>query len=241
METELTDPTGFADCGCAYPDYVPDPVVARSNAIFARLRETTSLVSNVREGLAHLSMHRTVSVGGMQVGIVHGDLHSLAGWSLAVENLEPADETLRERLGCADAPMTSLAHVHRCMEHAGIRILACSHTCLPYAQVLAGATGSTVVINNGSAGMPNFSGTRFGLVTRISRDGDPHPAAVYGATLRRPRCDAVAVEYDHDRWLKRFLREWPPGSPAHPSYWARLVEGPAYEISRAVRDGVAGR
>ena len=35
-----------------------------------------------------------------RVGIVHGDVESLAGWQLGVEVMEPSDDALRAALGC---------------------------------------------------------------------------------------------------------------------------------------------
>jgi hypothetical protein len=46
------------------------------------------------------------------------------------------------------------------------------------------------------------------------------------------------VHYDHEAWLRRFLRDWPEGSPAHASYHRRLVDGPDFSLRQAARDGV---
>jgi len=40
--------------------------------------------------------------------------------------------------------------------------------------------------------------------------------------------EAVRLDYDHERWLARFLAAWPAGSPAHASYHRRMVEGPRF-------------
>jgi hypothetical protein len=39
VEAELATTAGDAGCGCAYPEYIDDATVARSNAIMARLRD----------------------------------------------------------------------------------------------------------------------------------------------------------------------------------------------------------
>jgi len=36
----------------------------------------------------------------------------------------------------------------------------------------------------------------------------------------------IPLEYDHERWVKRFLAAWPEGSPAHASYYDRISQGP---------------
>jgi hypothetical protein len=45
--------------------------------------------------------------------------------------------------------------------------------------------------------------------------------------------DALRIEYDPGRWMKRFLASWPEGSPAHASYHRRMVEGPRHEPAAA--------
>jgi hypothetical protein len=74
--------------------------------------------------------------------------------------------------------------------------------------------------------MPNFGGERFGLVTRISL----HPAsdAIYGTRVAGAFVDTLAVRYDVGAWQARFLASWPEGSPAHQSYFRRIVQGPAF-------------
>ena len=49
-------------------------------------------------------MFRTFRVAGTRVGVVHGDPDSLAGWSFAVEAMEPGDAALRAALGCEEDP-----------------------------------------------------------------------------------------------------------------------------------------
>jgi len=90
-----------------------------------------------------------------------------------------------------------------------------------------------VVANNGAAGMPNFAGTRHGVVTRISTRPFAGPERLYGAAAAGAHVDALRVDYDHERWLGRFLASWPAGSPAHASYHRRFVEGPRHAIERA--------
>jgi len=220
VETELAADDDDAGCGCAYPEWVGDAEVARSNAIEARLRETARAFPELRARLGGLPMHAVASVGGTRVAIVHGDAWSLSGWGFS-------QERLRQDVGAAAAAFDA----------AGVRVFACSHTCLPVLQVLATAHGHCVIANNGAAGMPNFRGAPFGLVTRISIH--PRPEALYGEWLGPLFVEALAVRYDQARWLAHFDAVWPPDSPAAVSYRRRITEGPGYEPQQAVR-GVAG-
>ena len=83
------------------------------------------------------------------------------------------------------------------------------------------------MINNGAAGMPNFKGNRCGVITRIATTPSPH-APLYGVERDGLHIDALAVDYDTDAFLARFLKRWPPGSPAYESYYQRIVDGPDF-------------
>jgi len=95
-------------------------------------------------------------------------------------------------------------------------------------------SGRLTAINNGSAGMANFSGSTFGVVTRIGLTPSPH-RPLYGLVRDGVHIDALAVEFDLPAFLGRFLARWPEGSPAHKSYFRRIVAGPEYEIAAATR------
>ena len=222
VETELAANDETAGCGCAYPDWVGDPEVARSNAIAAQLRETARAFPELRTRLGRLPMHAVATVGGLRVAIVHGDAWSLSGWAFSQERLRD-----------------DVAGVAGAFADAGVRVFATSHTCLPVLQAIDRSGGRCVIANNGAAGMPNFRGTRFGIITRISTHarGD----ALYGEWLGPVYVDALAVRYDHDRWLAHFDALWPAGSPAAVSYRRRIVDGPAYEPDQAVRGDAALR
>ncbi len=215
VETEISQPHAGAGCGCAYPDWVQDEDVARSNRIIERLRETARRQPDAAARLAALPMVRIAEVGGQRIAIVHGDADSLAGWGFSQEKLATADG--REAAAAA-------------LRAAGVSVFASSHSCLPVLQEFSGAG---VVVNNGAAGLPNFAGTTYGLATRISLA--PHPHAVY-RTRRGPlHVEAIPIEYDATAWREAFLAQWPEGSDAHASYWGRIVRGPRYELARAVR------
>jgi hypothetical protein len=155
-------------------------------------------------------------VGGVRIGVVHGDAESLAGWLFS-------QELMRERP----------ERVVRALDAAPVDVFASSHTCLPVMQQLSVARGPVLVANNGAAGMPNFRGERYGLVTRIATT--PARTALYGTAFRAVHIDAVPVRYDHDAWLARFERLWPRQSPASLSYRERIVSGPRYGVDETMR------
>ena len=72
------------------------------------------------------------------------------------------------------------------------------------------------------------------LITRITATPPPLPA-LYGARMGKVYVDALPVRYDHDRWQREFLANWPPGSPAFESYHGRIIHGPAFTIDDANR------
>jgi len=218
VETEIAGGDGGAGCGCAYPEWVGDAEVERSNEILGRLRETASAYPELRGRFAALPMHLVAEIGGLRVGIVHGDAESLAGWGFS-------QEALRERPGRARALLAG----------AGIDVFACTHTCLPVMQEFSTPRGTALIVNNGAAGMPNFRDTRFGLATRIA--SAPSTQALYGTRLGKWVVEAVPVRYDDEAWIARFDRLWPAGSPASLSYRKRIASGPDYEMKQAVRTG----
>jgi rSAM/selenodomain-associated transferase 1 len=227
VETELAAPAGADDagCGCAYPDWVGDGVVERSNRILARLREVTTAAQ--RAELAALPMTLRAEVGPLQLGIVHGDAQSLAGWGFAAEHL-------------AEAPHRNTARGW--LAHAGVDAFACSHTCLPVFQPLhrPGHAEPGWVWNNGAAGMPNFSGDSAGLLTRVAL-APLASVSTAAAGLSRlhvragaVHVDALALEIDPTAWQARFRSLWPAGSDADRSYFERIVRGPAWRPAQAL-------
>lgn len=216
VETEIArgEDVG-AGCGCAYPEAVDDGTVRRSNEILTQLRAATDRAARVR--LAGLPMHLVAQVGALRVGIVHGDAATLAGWRFAQEALDDAGN--RRWLEAARAA-------------SQIDVFACTHTCLAALRDFAFAAGRLSIVNNGAAGMSNFAGTRFGVITRIATSPSPH-RPLYGLMRDGVHIDALALDYDHEAFLRRFLERWPEGSPAHESYYQRIVAGANFTIARA--------
>ena len=226
VETELASDAAddlAAGCGCAYPDWVGDGVVERSNRILQRLRGTARNFPALQQRLAALPMWARVDVGGLRVAIVHGDAESLAGWGFAQEHLKQALHRARAR---------------RWFEQAQVDAFACSHTCLPlfHRLSLAGRDVVPMVLNNGATGMPNFRGDNAGLFTRIALRpfaGDP---ALRRLSLRAgaAHIDALAVDSVTPLWRTQFLQQWPCGSDAFASYWQRISAGPDYTAAQAL-------
>jgi hypothetical protein len=217
VETELATDDAGAGCGCGYPDSVPEADVDRSNQILERLRSTARRFPVLRERLGQLPMHAVAQIGELRVGIVHGDAESLAGWEFDVSALDDGQRT--PHLGAVFA----LSHVDG---------FASSHTCLPALREFSFEHGKRWVSNNGAAGMPNFKGTQFGLLTRISIQ-PPSLSPLYGIKSKGVFVDALPIRYDHDRWMREFLSNWAPGSPGYESYYKRIAKGPDYQTERA--------
>jgi predicted phosphodiesterase len=223
VETELSGDDDAAGCGCGYPDHVSDAEVERSNAMLAQLRATARAFPQLRAQLAALPMNRVAEIGGLRVAIVHGDCESLAGWAY--------DES-----ALAQAADISTVAAH--FTAARARIIASSHTCLPVALKLDTVAGPCALFNNGAAGMPNFAGTTFGVITRIATTPAQTPAALYGTVIDGVHIDALAVHYDTAQWQQLFMANWPAGSAGHLSYHQRITSGPRYGLNRAMRTGI---
>jgi hypothetical protein len=218
VETEISQEDSGAGCGCAYPADVSDAEVSRSNEILARLRETARGHPALRERLRVLPMHLTARVGEARVGIVHGDAASLAGWGFAHDRLvDPGHARWIESM----------------FRDAQVDVFASSHTCLPALRAFELGAVSGVVANNGAAGMPNFAGTRHGLLTRIATRPHEGSERLFGVQARGASVEMLRIDYDQERWVRRFLASWPQGSPAHASYFRRISEGPRFAPPRA--------
>jgi len=228
VETEIAaedNGDGDAGCGCAYPEWVGDGVVERSNRILGRLRRAATAAQ--REQLAALPMWQRAHVGGVRIGIVHGDAESLAGWGFAQEHLR--EESHRHT-------------VRGWFERAQVDVFACTHTCLPVFQALRDPRHAVPrwVLNNGAAGMPNFAGEGAGLITRLALRPFSGAARRFGVGVGpalRPQvhAEAIAIEIDAGAWQREFTRQWPVGSDAHASYFDRIARGPAYRPDDALR------
>jgi hypothetical protein len=219
VEAELDTPGDDAGCGCAYPPSVDAGVVERSNLIHARLKATAARHPALLARIAGLPMLARYRVADCRVGVVHGDAESLAGWRFDVAALD--DPAQRPWLGTM-------------FEAADVDLFASTHTCLPALRRVPAASGREgCVVNNGAAGMPNFSGDPAGLITRIAATPSPHPVLrelrIAGAWVA-----LLPVRFDVPRWQREFLAQWPVGSPAWASYFERITHGPAFSPEQAV-------
>ena len=216
VETEIARDSDIgAGCGCAYPDSVSGDVVARSNDILALLQKVTPQAARARLGA--LPMHVVAQVGRLRIGIVHGDAAALAGWRFAQDELDNP----KRRSWLADV-----------RSKAQVDVFASTHTCAAALRDFALPGGRLTIVNNGAAGMPNFAGYRSGVITRIATTPSPHKP-LYGVIRDGVHIDALAVEYDSKTFIARFVERWPPGSPAHESYYKRIADGPGYTIAQA--------
>ena len=228
VETELhrSGDEGDAGCGCAYPESVGEDVVQWSNHIMRRLQDTALAFPALTAQLTALPMWLRLDVCGQRIAIVHGDAQSLSGWGFATEMLaNPAHQRT----------------VTEWFRRAQVDGFACSHSCLPVFYRGAGELPgqSHFVLNNGAAGMPNFAKTQYGLLTRIATTPYAGPERVLGMRHGPLFLDALALHYDTANWQAQFLAQWPPGSPAHLSYWGRIQHGPQFTPSQAVLDCLA--
>jgi len=217
VELELASPDPEAGCGCAYPEFVDDATVTHSNRIIEQLRRTARSLPGAIDQLAALPRTIRVRVADCVTGVIHGDPESVAGWSFAIERVE-----------CPENPLSAQT-VARWAAEGAVDAFACTHTCLPW----AGRLGDVPVINNGSAGMPNFRGDPRAVVTRIAPAGSMHPDALYVEEHRGTRWEAVAIDYDTAAWRRRFERNWPEGSAARQSYAGRMRHGPRFDRASA--------
>jgi hypothetical protein len=207
VEFELArDRDAGAGCGCAYPPDVADDVVERSNAILARLASVVGTHTPIRRRLKALDLTMVASVGGLRIGIAHGDPTSVAGWGFAREHLDDP----------ASPPW--LDTIRRASQ---VDVFASTHTCGAVMRDFALPSGWLVVANNGAAGMGNFDADPRGLITRISTRPSPH-AALYGLQRASVHIDALPVAYDLEAFAAAFDAIWPQGSPAAISYRKRI-------------------
>jgi len=216
VETEIAGEASGAGCGCAYPADVSDAEVSRSNVILERLRATARSLPADREELARLPMNLVARVGEACIGIVHGDATSLAGWGFAHDRL---DDPAHARW------------IEAAFRDGAVDVFASTHTCLPAFRHFVHPRGESLVANNGAAGMPNFAGEPWGVVTRIARSASHR--RLFGMEIRGTHVEALRLRFDNARWIARFLAAWPEGSPAHASYFRRMVSGPRFTLAQA--------
>lgn len=215
VETELAeeDFDSEAGCGCAYPEWVDDGTVQRSNQMLQSLR--ACITKEQRAALAALPMWLRADVGGMRIGIVHGDATSLSGWGFARENLQTPEQR---------------ASLQNWFDAAQLDGFASSHTCAPVFAQVPDKLGNRWVLNNGAAGMPNLQGDSCGLLTRIAVQPFQGEALRFAAQRGAVHLEAIAISIDPSSWLSQFQRRWPHGSDAHTSYYDRITQGDHCEL-----------
>lgn len=223
VEAELGIEGDEAGCGCAYPESVSAEIVERSNRIHARLKATAARHAALTARLTALPMFARYRVGDCRIGVVHGDADALAGWRFSRADLEN--------------PMSN-AWLMQVFEEAAVDVFASSHTCEPVLMHVHKSIEPRhtdhdpeplgIVINNGAAGMPNDSSELSGRITRISLNPFQCQAVPQAKIIERTSFEgieiaAISVPYDHKKWRARFLANWPEGSDAYLSYYARIT------------------
>ncbi len=208
VEYELAHPSDGTGCGCAYPEFVDNDVVSRSNRIMERLQSVANCHNDVQSQLADLARFRCMIFGGLKVLILHGDPESLAGWGLAYETFAQGNND----------QLTSWFRL------TGADMMICTHTCLPllWQGVVDGRPRQ--VLNNGSAGMANLKSDSRGLIARLSTT-KPLEDPVGSLELQHAQLALLPVSCDQRAWLAQFDTLWPSGSDAERSYRERMVAG----------------
>lgn len=208
VEYELARPGEGAGCGCAYPDFVDDAVVERSNRIMGRLQGIAAHHPELQQRLARLPRYRCLMFGGLKVVVLHGDPESLAGWGLSHEELS----------------VRGNEQLVSWFRRTGADILISTHTCLPVMRALRVDGRERLFLNNGSAGMGNLSGDSAGLLARIART-TPSEAA-FRLPSRLPVSTALEpVRFPLSPWLSLFDTLWPENTDAALSYRHRILVG----------------
>ena len=164
-------------------------------------------------------MVKKYSVAGTTVAVIHGDADSLAGWNFDFSMID------------TDAVRS---WTQQAFTLADVDVFASSHTGSALMRRFISNEKNKLVVNNGSAGAPNFSNAIHGIITRISSD------RYKGESLASTRIgdawiEALPVRYNQEAWLHDFLSQWPEGSDAHASYWSKITLGPNYTYDRAYK------
>lgn len=224
VEYELANPSDGAGCGCAYPDFVDDQVVARSNRIMDRLQSVAGRHPTIQQSLGELPRWRSLILGGLKVLVLHGDPESLAGWGLAHEQLVAgSDDQLVDWF-----------------RRTGADVMVSTHTCLPAMWSATVDGRSRCMVNNGSTGMGNVQSDSRGLVARLAHDAGRTAsvsAAIASQTVASVEVSLVPVAFDTAAWLARFDQIWPVGSDAAVSYRDRIENGTSLRSDELVFEG----
>ncbi|WP_372965397.1 metallophosphoesterase [Marinobacter sp.] len=208
VEYELAESSDGAGCGCAYPDFVDQETVDRSNSMMKRLQAIADRHPDIQDHLSSLPKYRCLMYGELKILVLHGDPESLAGWGLARESFATGNPLI----------------VREWLRNTGADVIVCTHTCQPLLWAAEVDGQARTVINNGSAGMGNLQGNPHGLMTRIaySPSGIKPIASVDN---RNVHISLLPVVFDIEAWVSLFDQLWPAGSDAAVSYRHRITAG----------------
>lgn len=224
VEYELANPSEGAGCGCAYPDFVNDQVVARSNRIMDRLQAVAARHPSIQQSLGDLPRWRSLILGGLKVLVLHGDPESLAGWGLAHEQLQAG----------SDGQLVDW------FRRTGADVMVATHTCLPVMWSATVDGRPRCMINNGSAGMGNLQSDSRGLVARLAHGQGcvtTPGAALASRTVASVEVSLVPLAFNTAAWLAEFDQLWPTGSDAALSYRDRIEHGTSLRFDELVFEG----
>lgn len=217
VEYELGTENYSGRCGCSYPNSVAPEIVERSDAIHRRLSATARKFLEATRYFSKLPMVKKYKVSGIKVAVVHGDADSLAGWNFDYSLIDT--NSVR-------------SWVRQAFTLAEVDVFASSHTGSALVRRFSDNEKDKLVINNGSAGAPNFINALHGVITRIS--SDPYQGEVLASTrMGNAWIEALPIRYNQEAWLAEFSNQWPKGSDAHASYWAKITLGPNYTLDTA--------
>lgn len=193
-------------CGCNYPKWVDSETPRLANLIYSQLLETSHQEPQSVSYLRILEEEIDFIIDDQIIRLVHGEPGNLNGWGLSRETVLHEAEAY-----------------DRSFIEQGWSAVGCTHTCLPYILRLE----HTVIINNGALGMPNVRNNMTGFVGAITNDRKSKlPGTMASVLYKDLKYSILSLpEYDHDAFQKEFLSIWPPGSPAHESYWKRISNG----------------
>lgn len=186
-------------CNCNYPELESKETKIYAEQIYEILKN--SLNAEQKEILKPRKTSLNVKIGSKNLAIIHGDEKSVNGWGFDRANLN------QKRLN----------EINLWLKSNNFDIIASTHTCLSVACMLENG----VFINNGSAGMPNFSEFRTGLVTRVAKTQNEN--ALYRAKLDEIYIELIRLKYDNKAFVSYFDKIWKPQSPAQKSYKNRIL------------------
>ena len=234
VELELVTPSADGGCGCGYPEYIDKKIQDWSNQIIKTLRERAKKNADLTAKLNLLPKIAILKVNSLRIGVIHGDPESLSGWNLAYEEIGDIS-SLKKKIysKVSRKTISKTEKIKNYFEFSKVDVFASTHTGLAFLREFSLKGKKKIIVNNGSAGMPNFSNKLSGLITRIATKPLQMNNKLYGINIDGVFIDALSIDYDQTAWLKLFQKNWPINSPASQAYYQRITCGPEHTIKEA--------